>query len=47
MCMGIAQKKETNKDKAKLSVVRTMRYLFSVIKVSLQASDKKYREELE
>lgn len=47
MCMGIAQKKKTNKDKAKLSVVRTMRYLFSVIKVSLQASDKKYREELE
>lgn len=35
MCMGIAQKKKTNKEKAKLSAVATMRYLFSVIKVSL------------
>lgn len=47
MCMGIALKKKTNKNKAKLSAVTTMRYLFSVIKVSVQASGKKYREELQ
>lgn len=47
MCIGIALKKKTNKDKAKLSAVTTMRYLFSVIKVSVQASGKKYREELQ